>query len=130
MFFISKTKIYTVHINPSEANAMEKAIFVREGFNIIAFLFGMFWAVYHRMWFMAVGLAIIMAFFGAAEEQKWFDAASIAIIHIAFNFIIGFQANDLRRAHLSRRGYIMSDVVVSDNELSAQQRYFDRVLAA
>lgn len=128
--FIQKPKIYTVHINPSETNAIEKAVFIREGFNIFAFLFGMFWAAYHRMWLMAIALVIIMAFFGSAEELKWFDAASLAIIHLTFNFIIGFQANDLRRTHLSRRGYIMSDVVVSDNELRAQQRYFDRVLAA
>lgn len=130
MLFFSKTKIYTVHINPSKTNALEKAVFIREGFNFFAFIFGVFWALYHRMWWLAICLAVVVAFFGAAEELKWLDTITLAILQLAFNLIIGYQANDLRRAELSRRGYIMSDVVVSDNELCAQQRYFDRVLAA
>ena len=96
----------------------------------MAFIFGVFWMVYHRMWWEAVFLAIIIALLGIADDQNWLDIPSLAILQFAFNLIIGLQANDWRRDALSRRGYIMSDIVVSDNELLAQQRYFDRVLTA
>jgi bacteriorhodopsin len=129
MFFSAKTQIYTVHIDPSKPNAVERAVFVREGFNFFAFIFGVFWALYHRMWWVAACLAIVATSFGAAEEFKLLNTVTLAILQIGFNLIIAFQANDLRRAELSRRSYIMSDVVVSDNEFRAQQRYFDRVLA-
>lgn len=130
MLFFPKTQIYTVHINPSKVNALEKAIFIREGFNFFAFIFGVFWALYHQMWWLAVCLAVVVASFAAAEEFKLLDTITLAILQLAFNLIIGYQANDLRRAALVRSGYVMSDVVVSDNELRAQQRYFDRILAA
>jgi bacteriorhodopsin len=130
MFLLPSTQIYTVHIDPSKTNPLEKAVFVREGFNLFAFIFGVFWALYHRMWLIAIALAIVVVSFGLAEEAKALDMVSLTILQIAFNIFVGLQGNDLRRWWLSKRGYIMSDVVVSDNELRAQQRYFDRILAA
>lgn len=128
--FGNKTQIYTVHINPAKAHPIEKSIFVREGFNLTAFIFGIIWSFYNRMWWETAFIVIITILFGLARELKWLDLESIMILQFAFNFIVGLQANDWRRGSLSRRGYIMSDIVVSSDELSAQQRYFDRVLAA
>ena len=129
MALFPKTHIYTVHINPEYSHAVEKAVFIREGFDFIAFIFGAFWALYHRMWLEALCIAVPVVLLGAADKQNWLDDASIAVLNLALSFIIGLWANDLRRASLSRRGYIMSDVVVSDGELSAQQRYFERAVA-
>ncbi len=129
MSLFSKPQIYTVHINPANNNAVEKAVFVREGFNFYAFVFGVLWALYYRIWGFALFLVFLIFFFAVAEYVKWLDRDSLAIIHLAFNLLVGYHANDCRRASLARRGYIMSDVVVSDNELRAQQRYFDRVAA-
>lgn len=130
MFFLPKTQIYTVHIDPSKANPVEKAVFVREGFNIFAFIFGIFWALYQRMWLVALGIAIVEILFVVALQQGLVDGISLDIIRLAFHLMIGFHGNDLRRWTFSRHGYIMPEVVVSDNELRAQQRYFDRVLPA
>lgn len=130
MLFLPKTKIYTVHINPAKAHAVERAVFVYEGFNFMAFVFGVFWALFQRLWWEAVFIVIVIASLGIAEDSGYLDTQSVIILQMAFNFIIGFQANDWRRGALSRKGYIMSDVVVSEDKLRAQQRYFDRVLAA
>jgi hypothetical protein len=130
MLFIPRTQIYTVHINPSKAHPVENAIFVREGFNFIAFLFGFIWALYNRMWWELAFILIVITLFGAAEEQRWLSISSLAILQFMFNLFVGFQANDWHRAALSRRGYVMSDIVVSEDKLHAQQRYYDRVLAA
>lgn len=130
MFPLPSTQIYTVHIDPSKANPVEKAVFIREGFNLFALIFGVFWALYHRMWLIALVLTVVVVSFGLAEEAKLLDKVSLTILQVSFNIFIGFQGNDLRRWWLSKRGYIMPDVVVSDNELRAQQRYFDRILTA
>ncbi|MEK6745786.1 MAG: DUF2628 domain-containing protein [Pseudomonadota bacterium] len=130
MFLLPRTQIYTVHIDPSKPNSVENAVFIREGFNFFAFIFGILWALYHRIWLVAVGLIIISGLFAFSEEAKLLDKMSLAILQVAVQAIIGFYGNDWRRWTLARRGYIMSDVVVSDNELRAQQRYFDRVLTA
>lgn len=130
MIFGDKTKIYTVHINPTLENPLEKAIFVREGFNLMAFVLGVVWALYYRLWMEAILLAAIMVFLGAADEKNWLSASTVMVLNFAVNAVVGLWANDMRRANISRRGYIMSDVVVSNSELAAQQRYFERVAVA
>lgn len=130
MIFGDKTKIYTVHINPALENPLEKAVFVREGFNLMAFVLGVVWALYNRLWMEAIFLVTIMVFLGAADEKNWLSASTVMVLNFAVNAVVGLWANDMRRANLSRRGYIMSDVVVSNSELSAQQRYFERVAVA
>jgi hypothetical protein len=130
MSVMSQTKIFTVHINPSLSYASEKPEFVREVFNIYAFIFGTLWALYNRLWIEAFMIFMVIATLAIADQRNWLDAQYIMVLNIAFSTIIGFQANDLKRGALARRGYVMSDVVVGDNELRAQQRYFDRMLAA
>lgn len=129
MSLLPQTKIYTVHINPALTHASEKAEFVREGFDIFAFIFGPLWALYHRLWLEALIIFSVIGTLAIAEQNGWLAVPVVMVVNIAFRFFIGVQAGDLKRNALSRRGYIMSDVVVGDNELRAQQRYFDRLLA-
>lgn len=130
MFFFPKTRVFTVHRKPSDDFKLEQTIFIPEGFNIIAFIFSFIWMLYHKMWFHALLVFFIVSLLGLAEEQKWFSYATISILQVAFSFIVGFHANDWRRAQLASKGYISDDVVVSDNDTRARQRYFDRVLTA
>ena len=126
----SKTKIYTVHIDPSQERSAEKAVFIREGFSLFAFLFGTIWALYNRLWLVAIIVTAVLIALTTADHKDWLSGQTVMILNFAFTLIIGLSANDLRRAALGRKGYITSDVVVSDSELLAQQRYFDRVLTA
>jgi hypothetical protein len=121
-------RIYTVHINPESPNAVERAVFVAEGFSWKAFIFGILWTLYHRLWAVSLVIFAIMALFLIVGEQKLLDTNSLFILEVAFNFFIGFNANDWRRNALSRHGYITYDVVASDSYLHARQRYFERVL--
>ncbi|MEQ1790379.1 MAG: hypothetical protein ABL857_08040, partial [Rickettsiales bacterium] len=82
------------------------------------------------LWMEAILLAAIMVFLGAADEKNWLSASTVMVLNFAVNAVVGLWANDMRRANISRRGYIMSDVVVSNSELAAQQRYFERVAVA
>lgn len=121
-------KIYTVHVRP-EAGAEPKPVFIREGFNFFAFLFSALWALYHRLWlpgFLLLALNGALMFFvrdGLMHQEV------VTVIQLGVNALVGFQANDWRRAGLARRGYILADIAAADSLLSAQQRYFERALA-
>ena len=130
MIFAPRTKIYTVHVKAGEPRALEAPIFVCEGFSFWAFMFGPVWAIYHRLWLVALVLFAVAALFGAASEKQWLDEPSLAVLQIAIGVIVGYHAHDWRRAKLAKRGYIMTDVVASDALLRAQQRFFDRVAVA
>jgi hypothetical protein len=120
-----RMKIYTVHIKPGTNDALEKPVFVREGFNVWAFLFTFVHALYHRLWLHALA---IMTLTVLIAESHMLSHSSIMVLQLALQLIVGFSANDWKRAALSRRGYIMTDIAASDNLLRAEQRYFERML--
>jgi hypothetical protein len=122
-------RVYTVHIDPLSPAADRDAVLVKEGFSWPACLFGVFWALWHRMWWVALGLAaceavLVVAFYFLPGAPP-FELA----VEIGTALIIGFVANDLRRMSLGARGFAESAVIAGANRDAAEQRYFDRRLA-
>ncbi|MDE3017335.1 MAG: DUF2628 domain-containing protein [Pseudomonadota bacterium] len=122
-------KIYTVHVNPGTPQAEEKPLFVKEGFNIAAFLFPALWALCRRLWVAAAFL--LAADFLLAEMLKShvLNPAGIGSISLGIHALAGLLGNDWRRSALKRRGYIVADISAADSLLRAEQRYFERYLA-
>lgn len=123
-------KIYTVHAKPDMVNAAEKPKFVREGFNLFAFLFTGLWTLYHRLWWPTAILVAVNVALIALGKRHLFPAETLTIIQVAVQILVGYMANDWLRAKLQRRGYVIVDIVAADSELRAEQRYFDRYLAS
>ena len=120
-------KVYTVHTHPGDADPMENAILIREGFNFWAFLLSGLWALYHRLWLGFFGLLAVsflcsfavMLFDGGPEM----DFALALVTGIGFGLI----ANDLRRRKLAAKGWKMTDIVAGKNESDAEHHCFVRL---
>lgn len=121
-------KVYTVHIHPGDADPMENAILIHEGFNFWAFLLSGLWALYHRLWLGFLGLVavsflcsfLVMAFDGGPEM----DFALALLTGIGFGLI----ANDLRRRKLAAQGWKLADIVAGHDETDAEHRCFARLV--
>ena len=122
-------KIYTVHVKTGEAARERMPIFIREGFNIWAFVFTLFWTLYHRLWRWSLLIVAVNVVLALATKSHYIGNDTGSIIQIAFNLLVGFHANDWLREGLSRRGYVMADVTAAESSLRAEQRYFERSLA-
>lgn len=126
----SHTRMYAVYVKPGQPHGAERPRLVREGFNLYAFLFGFFWALYQRLWWQA---AMVFAFNLAivyAGKANLLTQESFGAIQMGFQMFVGFQANDWRQLRLRRKGYILTDIVSAESLTKAEQRYFDRALAA
>lgn len=122
------TRLYSVHLNPKAPRPYESPVFVPEGFNVYAFLFHIFWALYHRIWlqaFIILGLLIAVQIASAYGDLS---RTSTIILDLGIRLMIGMAANDLRRDTLDKRGWVVSDVVIADSLLDAERRYYDRHL--
>jgi len=123
-------KLYTVHVKPGSDVTLAKPLFLREGFNWMAFLFTFLWAFYHRLWVFGLvilganALAIFAARYGLLTEF------SLPVVQFALQFIVAFHANDAYRKSLTKRGYLFQDITSGDSLLRAEQRYFDRLVLA
>ena len=118
-------RVYTLH-HPSGADVLsEDPVLIREGFNWPAAFFTSLWALWAGMWLIALliliaaaGLQIALEFAGAGRSVQF--AAGIGL-----SAIVGFCANDWRRAKLHRRGYRFQGVVAATDMDSARRRWFD-----
>lgn len=121
-------KIYTVHVRKSGAQALEKPIFLREGFNIWAFVLTGFWALYHRLWLPLIVILLCNGGMVELGELALLSPLTLGVLQFAFNLLVGFMANDWLRAKYTRDGYLFADITTGDNLLRAERRYFERYL--
>lgn len=122
-------KIYTVHVRPDRLRAHEHPIFVREGFNWMAFLFTFMWAFYQRMWLLGFALLVLSIVVQSVGMGIGLSEPSVTAMQFGIQILVGMHANDWLRARLTRQGFITADIASGDSLLSAQQRYFERYVA-
>jgi hypothetical protein len=117
-------RVYTVHV-PPYSHRDRDAILVKEGFCWPAFVFGILWALLHRLWLAALGIAVVLVIVGAAMDAFGLDALVQSIVSVAIAFLIGSHGNDWRRRKLARLGYRDAGVVAAHNLDEALRRYLD-----
>lgn len=140
-------RFYTVHANPARKDVDQRIILVKEGFAWWAFFAPLLWLVYRRVWialplYLAGAITLFAILFYGGLPPMVMSAASsalfiglpalliptpdtaLALLATLFALLCGFEANDLRRFHLKRRGYAVVDVVAARNEVEAERAYF------
>lgn len=125
-------RLFTVHIQALSAAADGEAQFVPQGFSWAAFLLPVIWALWHRLWWLALALLAAQAAIGALIAPLAADPLSQSVIPVAAQLLFGVLANDWRRAILRRRGLVETALVAAPDRMAAEHRYFqsrfDRLL--
>jgi hypothetical protein len=121
--------VYTVHApvtNGADPTATDKFAFVRDGFHFWAAVAGLIWLAWHRLWLALLGWIVLMLAVDVGLAWLGVGSRAILAINLVLALLLGFEAASLRRWTLSRRKWRMLDVVVADDEETAERRFFDR----
>ena len=121
--------VYTVHApvtNGADLTATDKFAFVRDGFHFWAAVAGVIWLAWHRLWLALIGWVVLVLAVNAGLGALGVGSRAILLINLVLAVLLGFEAASVRRWTLSRRKWRMLDVVVADDEESAERRFFDR----
>ncbi len=121
--------VYTVHapvMNDLGIRATDKFAFVRDGFHIWAALLGPVWLAWHRLWLALIGWIVVMVAVDFGMAALGAGGNAIFLVDVMLALLMGFEAASLRRWTLSRRNWRQFDIVVADDEESAERRFFDR----
>ena len=121
--------VYTVHApvnSGADFAAIDKFVFVRDGFHFWAMVASVLWLVWHRLWLALIGwIALTVAlWFGLTALGA--SSGTILIADFLVAILMGFEAASLQRWTLSRRKWRQLDIVVADDEEAAERRFFDR----
>ena len=112
-------RIYTVHApRTSDMNARaagDRAVFVRDGFHVWAFVFGPFWLLYHRLWWALLGYVAVMVGVSVSLGVLRVSGGVSLCVLLLIALLIGLEAASLRRWTLSRGKWRQLDVVAGTN---------------
>ena len=128
--FAKNGDIYTVHQKREAKEPSERIVLVREGFAFWAFVFNLFWLLYHRCWQMSVLYLVLFIALEGVAHALGLSEFTLLILQLGLQFWLGSVANDQRRHSLERSGYHENAVVCAESALLAERRYFDRLHTA
>ena len=120
-------KIYSVQTLPWSSASDGSAVLIAERFNWYAVVFGPFWALWHGLWRTAIVLVVIGAAIGGASALAGLAADAVSVFQLLVQAGLGLWGNDLRRAALSRSGYVERAVVAGRTADEAEHRFFTTV---
>jgi hypothetical protein len=122
--------VYTVHAPVADGadarRAADRFVFVRDGFHFWAFLLGPLWLAWHRLWLALAGYIAIWVGVAVALTQLHAGAGTRFTVMLLIALLMGFEAASLWRWTVSRSKWRQLDVVVADDEETAERRFFDR----
>ena len=118
-------RVFTVHLRRHGLDPDRDVRLVKEGFNWPAFLFSFLWALWHRMWWTALGLFVIITGAGLTVEVLLPDPMAGTAVMLALYAVVGFVANDLRRRHLAAQGFAENGPVCGRDRDDALYRFLD-----
>jgi Protein of unknown function (DUF2628) len=121
--------VYTVHAPSAHAadfRATDKFVFVRDGFHFWAMVLGPLWLIWHRLWLALIGWVIVVIGLEVAVASLRGGSLAIWAVDVIMAVLMGLEASTLQRWTYSRRKWRQLDVVVADDEESAERRFFDR----
>jgi len=108
----------------------ERIVFVPDRFSWGAFLLAPLWMLWRRLWLVFVAYLFVIAavtvglrFAGVGTGARFLVGALIALL-------VGFEAANLRRWALLRRGWRERPTVVGDDLAAAERRFFAAYVAS
>lgn len=114
--------IYSVYTDSSKKD--NEVILIKQGFSFIAGFFNFFWALYHRMWLIAIFL-MILSFVISADGPSFIAYC----VNLVILFIFGFFASEIREYYAIKSGYNLSDIILASSEEEAEVKYIERAEA-
>lgn len=116
-------RIYTVHHAPGTALDGDGLVLAKEGFCWPALFVPFLWLLYHKLWWEAAGYLVLGALFGFLMEGLGLGVTGELITGLIYNIAVAGLANDVWRASLKRRGYVLQSVIAARNLEEAELRF-------
>lgn len=112
-----------VVMDRNEAEHSADAVFVRDGFSVIALIAPVIWLLWHRLWieaFIALAAAAGLAALGTVAGFE----NTAPLLSFLVSIFVALEGPQLRVAALERRGLRQAAAVEADNAADAEIKYF------
>jgi len=119
--FASAMKIYIVYRKKS---MQDEIAVIKSGFSLYAMFFGLFWALYHKMWSLSIVILLFNIIAGMINSDSIFGVNQV--ITIFGGIMMGVFAQDLREYFIQKKGYAIQDIICAGSEVEAELKFLSR----
>jgi hypothetical protein len=122
---------HTVMIPPlsdavrSRAEALEQAVFIKDGFHVGAFIFTGFWLLSKRLWLAFIVFLPFWALIALGGPCLGVHPLALAAAQGALGLLLGLEAHTLQERKLLRQGWSVAGVVEGGKRDAYERRFFD-----
>lgn len=109
---------------PSEA--MEQAVFLKDGFAVYAFLFTGLWLLAKRLWLAFLVFLLLWGGLLLAGSQLGFNPLAIGLAQTVIGLYLGLEGNALVEGKLIRKGWTLAGVVEGKQLDTIERRFFEQ----
>lgn len=121
--------VCTVHEPPTppvdRIDRAEAMMFLKDGFNWGAFLFGPLWLLANRLWLATLGYLAVAIFAYVLFEATGVAEALFGPLLVALNAVVGFEAHWLKSAKLEAKGWNTLGSVTGQGIADCERRFFE-----
>jgi signal transduction histidine kinase len=115
-------KLFTV-LEPPDGKP-ERVAFVPEAFSWGALVFTVLWALWHRMWVVAVLLFALSAVLTVGTNLELLGPGLAALVNFGISLLFAFEARALQVKSLERVGFRRRALIQASNREAAELAYF------
>lgn len=108
-------------------DALEKTLFLKDGFVVTAFLFTGLWLLAKRLWLAFFVFALVYAGIIALGRAARVDPLAIGVAQLLIGLYLGLEGNALLERKLVRKGWRVAGVVEGRDRDQMERRFFETV---
>lgn len=121
--------LYNIYLKITEdTSQIEDVVCLGEGFCLMAFLFGPFWFLYHKMFREFSVLIIASLFLTNLASKNLLGSTDCFILHFGFVVLVALNANFWRELHLKKNNYSFSSAIIHDNSDLALAKFISHFI--
>lgn len=121
--------IYTIHVPDDAPDVLtrgERTVFVREGISLRAFVFGLVYLLWHRLWIAAAVWIVLLAAVATLGVVVHPPLACLVALLGLMHLYLAVEGPDLLRWGLGQRGYTMRTLLSAPRLADAEALFFTR----
>jgi hypothetical protein len=108
-------------------DALEKTLFLKDGFVVTAFLFTGLWLLAKRLWLAFAVFALVYAGVIALGRVVGVNPLAIGVAQLLIGLYLGLEGHALLERKLVRKGWRVAGVVEGRDRDQMERRFFETV---
>ena len=122
-------RTYSVHIRRHGLDLDRDVVLIKEGFSWPAFLFNIFWALWHRHWLAVSTMFATPLAIATLTKIVGLAPAGQIVLLLGWLVIVGMTANDVRRCYLDYGGFVEDGIAAGNSIDDALYSYLQDTAA-